>query len=65
MAYQSMMEMEHSDWFLSRSIFSSPDRQMDRSRHARFVLLWTINLFQSCVASSKKVSLSKKLNGKN
>ena len=41
MAYRSMMEMEHSDWFLSRSLFSSPDRQMDRSdgpltRHALF-----------------------------
>ena len=49
MAYRSMMEMEHSDWFLSRSIFSSPDRQMDRSDGpltSRFVLLWTINLFQ-------------------
>ena len=29
-------EMEHSDWFLCRSIFSSPDRQMDRLRHALF-----------------------------
>ena len=49
MAYRSMMEMEHSDWFLSRSIFSSPDRQMDRSDGSptsRFVLLWTINLFR-------------------
>ena len=67
MAHRSMMEMEHSDWFLSRSHFSIRTgrwtAQMDRSRHALFC--FELICFKSCVASSKKVSLLKKLNGKN
>ena len=42
-----------------RSIFCSPDRQMDHSRHA--VLLWTIhvNLFQKLCIIQKGFSLEK------
>ena len=59
-----MMEMEHSDWFLSGPYFavwtSRWTAKMDRSRHICFVLLWTINLFKKlCCIIQKGFSLEK------
>ena len=51
-AQRSMIEMEHSDCYL-RTIISSPETQMDRSRHALFFFGLIVS---NCVTSSKKVS---------
>ena len=57
-----MMEMEHSDWILSGPYSVVRTTQMGRSRYALFC--FGLICFKNCVASSKKVSLLKKSNGK-
>ena len=63
MAHRSMVEMKHSYWFLSGPYFAARIAKMYRSRHHALFCFGLI-CFTNCVASSKKVSLLKKLNGK-
>ena len=56
-AHRSMMEMEHSDWYLSGPYFPVRTAQMDRSRHALFFFGLIVS---NCVTSSKKVFVLRK-----